>query len=253
MREVGKPAAIEIKSASRRRAGRISSSTDSRIWGFTARMTICACRAASSFLSVTTMPSSDASAAHFGGLGCEAIRFSFAPHPEARMPRRSAVPMFPAPITAILLATIFSPLLYAKRRITFPLRGAKIAVARCTRFCRCKRVPRPLQAVCRIACTWAGTCRDRPSEALLRTDHTQRVRSLQVSFWSQVSGLRSSATSSIDAPPSACYTCIAEDVMLALRLPPKIEKRLEALARKTGAHKSHHAELALVGVLVGPE
>ncbi|MGH9368791.1 MAG: TraY domain-containing protein, partial [Thermoanaerobaculia bacterium] len=37
--------------------------------------------------------------------------------------------------------------------------------------------------------------------------------------------------------------------MLALRLPPKVEKRLEALARKTGRTKSHYAKLAIVEFL----
>ena len=34
--------------------------------------------------------------------------------------------------------------------------------------------------------------------------------------------------------------------MLALRLPPEIEKRLEALARKTGRSKSYYARRAIV-------
>ena len=34
--------------------------------------------------------------------------------------------------------------------------------------------------------------------------------------------------------------------MLALRLPPKIEKRLEALARKTGRTKSFYAREAIL-------
>ena len=34
-------------------------------------------------------------------------------------------------------------------------------------------------------------------------------------------------------------------IMLALRLPPAIEKRLERLARKTGRTKSHYAKLAI--------
>src|SRR4249919_2865700 len=67
---------------------------------------ISASRAALSLRSVTVMPSSAASAIPFERLGCEAIRFFFEPHPDARIPLRSAVPMFPAPITAIFLATI---------------------------------------------------------------------------------------------------------------------------------------------------
>lgn len=41
--------------------------------------------------------------------------------------------------------------------------------------------------------------------------------------------------------------------MLALRLPPKIEKQLEALARKTGRTKSHYAKLAIVEFLEDQE
>jgi RHH-type rel operon transcriptional repressor/antitoxin RelB len=37
--------------------------------------------------------------------------------------------------------------------------------------------------------------------------------------------------------------------MLVLRLPPKIEKRLQALARKTGRTKSHYAKLAIADFL----
>lgn len=37
--------------------------------------------------------------------------------------------------------------------------------------------------------------------------------------------------------------------MLVLRLPPKIEKRLEALARKTGRTKSHYAKRAIADFL----
>jgi len=37
--------------------------------------------------------------------------------------------------------------------------------------------------------------------------------------------------------------------MLALRLPPKVEKRLEALARKTGRTKSYYAKLAIADFL----
>jgi RHH-type rel operon transcriptional repressor/antitoxin RelB len=44
-----------------------------------------------------------------------------------------------------------------------------------------------------------------------------------------------------------CYTCIARDTpMLALRLPDDIEKRLEALARKTGRTKSFYAREAIL-------
>jgi RHH-type transcriptional regulator, rel operon repressor / antitoxin RelB len=38
-------------------------------------------------------------------------------------------------------------------------------------------------------------------------------------------------------------------MMLALRLPPKLEKRLEVLARKTGRTKSHYAKLAIAEFL----
>ncbi len=41
--------------------------------------------------------------------------------------------------------------------------------------------------------------------------------------------------------------------MLALRLPPNVEKRLEALARKTGRTKSHYAKLAIVEFLKDQE
>ena len=41
--------------------------------------------------------------------------------------------------------------------------------------------------------------------------------------------------------------------MLALRLPPKVEKRLEALARKTGRTKSHYAKLAITDFLEDQE
>jgi len=41
--------------------------------------------------------------------------------------------------------------------------------------------------------------------------------------------------------------------MLALRLPPRVEKRLEALARKTGRTKSHYAKLAIVEFLEDQE
>jgi RHH-type transcriptional regulator, rel operon repressor / antitoxin RelB len=44
-----------------------------------------------------------------------------------------------------------------------------------------------------------------------------------------------------------CYTCIARDFeVLALRLPDDIEKRLEALARKTGRTKSFYAREAIL-------
>src|ERR1700720_4486186 len=83
-------------------------------------MTICACRAAATLFSVTAMPSADASVARLAGLGCDATRFAFAPHPEARMPRRSAVPMFPAPIPAIFLtiSALSPPIMTGSRRLT---------------------------------------------------------------------------------------------------------------------------------------
>ena len=37
--------------------------------------------------------------------------------------------------------------------------------------------------------------------------------------------------------------------MLALRLPPEIEKRLEALAKKTGRSKSFYAREAIIDLL----
>jgi len=43
------------------------------------------------------------------------------------------------------------------------------------------------------------------------------------------------------------YTCIAkEDAMLALRLPKDIERRLEALAQRTGRSKSFYAREAIL-------
>jgi len=59
--------------------------------------------------------------------------------------------------------------------------------------------------------------------------------------------------SHLTAEIGSCYTCIAEGLMLALRLPPKVEKRLEALARKTGRTKSHYAKLAIVEFLEDQE
>jgi RHH-type transcriptional regulator, rel operon repressor / antitoxin RelB len=44
-----------------------------------------------------------------------------------------------------------------------------------------------------------------------------------------------------------CYTCIAEEsAMLALRLPPEIEKRLDNLAKMTGRTKSYYARQAIL-------
>jgi RHH-type transcriptional regulator, rel operon repressor / antitoxin RelB len=46
-----------------------------------------------------------------------------------------------------------------------------------------------------------------------------------------------------------CYTCIAIVgglCMLALRLPPEIEERLGALARKTGRSESYYAREAIL-------
>src|SRR5882757_6486706 len=45
-----------------------------------------------------------------------------------------------------------------------------------------------------------------------------------------------------------CYTCIAtrRSIMLALRLPPDIEKRLANLAKKTGRTKSFYAREAIL-------
>jgi RHH-type transcriptional regulator, rel operon repressor / antitoxin RelB len=44
----------------------------------------------------------------------------------------------------------------------------------------------------------------------------------------------------------SCYTCIA---MLAIRLTPGIEKRLERLAKKTGRTKTHYAREAILAYL----
>jgi RHH-type transcriptional regulator, rel operon repressor / antitoxin RelB len=49
-----------------------------------------------------------------------------------------------------------------------------------------------------------------------------------------------------------CYTCIADQnvrnsaAVLALRLPPEIEKRLDVLAKKTGRTKSFYAREAIL-------
>jgi RHH-type rel operon transcriptional repressor/antitoxin RelB len=46
-----------------------------------------------------------------------------------------------------------------------------------------------------------------------------------------------------------CYTCIAtpqEDMMLAIRLPPEIETRLEKLAAATGRTKTFYAREAIL-------
>jgi RHH-type rel operon transcriptional repressor/antitoxin RelB len=44
----------------------------------------------------------------------------------------------------------------------------------------------------------------------------------------------------------SCYTCIAGGKnMLAIRLPPEIEKRLEDLAKKTGRTKTFYARAAI--------
>ena len=47
---------------------------------------------------------------------------------------------------------------------------------------------------------------------------------------------------------SSCYTCIARqiDPMLAIRLDPKTEKRLDRLARKTGRTKTYYAREAIL-------
>jgi RHH-type transcriptional regulator, rel operon repressor / antitoxin RelB len=42
------------------------------------------------------------------------------------------------------------------------------------------------------------------------------------------------------------YSNAVETVMLALRLPPEIEKRLDSLARKTGRSKSFYAREAIL-------
>jgi len=47
---------------------------------------------------------------------------------------------------------------------------------------------------------------------------------------------------------TSCYTCIAMYIlnMLALRLKPDIEKRLDRLAKKTGRTKSYYAREAIL-------
>ena len=191
MREVGKPAAIEIRSASRPRAGRISPSTDSRIWGFTARMTICACRAASSFFSLTSMPSSEDSASPFARLGCEAIRFSFVPTPNRGCRAGAPSPCSP-PRSQRFSWLPFSPLSPApppRSTDHIPSSVRQITVARCTRSGRGRRVPRPLRAACRTAGTrrggvgighlgpcFAPIIHNRKNEGRIQRRLTERVR-----------------------------------------------------------------------------
>ena len=43
--------------------------------------------------------------------------------------------------------------------------------------------------------------------------------------------------------------CTLEPAMLALRLPPEIEKRLDELARKTGRTKSYYARKAIIEMI----
>jgi RHH-type rel operon transcriptional repressor/antitoxin RelB len=43
--------------------------------------------------------------------------------------------------------------------------------------------------------------------------------------------------------------CTLEPPMLALRLPPELEKRLDELARKTGRTKSYYARKAIIEML----
>ena len=48
---------------------------------------------------------------------------------------------------------------------------------------------------------------------------------------------------------SLCCRFIAEDfAMLALRLPPEVEKRLDSLAKLTGRTKSYYARQAILEV-----
>jgi RHH-type rel operon transcriptional repressor/antitoxin RelB len=50
----------------------------------------------------------------------------------------------------------------------------------------------------------------------------------------------------LDAPEDYCYTCIAGGRnMLAIRLSPEIEKRLEDLAKKTGRTKTFYVREAI--------
>ena len=42
------------------------------------------------------------------------------------------------------------------------------------------------------------------------------------------------------------YSTLEYSVMLALRLPPEIEERLDALAKKTGRSKSYYAREAIL-------
>ncbi|MGO9683370.1 MAG: TraY domain-containing protein [Beijerinckiaceae bacterium] len=54
----------------------------------------------------------------------------------------------------------------------------------------------------------------------------------------------------LDLPYQMLYMyCTLEPPMLALRLPPELEKRLDELARKTGRTKSYYARKAIVEML----
>ena len=47
-------------------------------------------------------------------------------------------------------------------------------------------------------------------------------------------------------PRTVCYTSIATETPHAPRLPPEIEAKLDALARKTGRSKSYYAREAIL-------
>jgi RHH-type transcriptional regulator, rel operon repressor / antitoxin RelB len=79
----------------------------------------------------------------------------------------------------------------------------------------------------------------------------------QVLQWTQFCALMTERAAIADVlfagPRSACETGALlymysnrEMIMLALRLPPEIEKRLDALAKKTGRSKSFYAREAIL-------
>src|SRR5215469_13294487 len=61
-------------------------------------------------------------------------------------------------------------------------------------------------------------------------------------------GSESPGRSSFYVGFSLCYTCIVKRrlIMLAIRLPPAIEKRLAALAKRTGRSKTYYAREAIL-------
>ena len=54
----------------------------------------------------TRIPSSRPRAEAFAAFGCDAVSLPRRPHPEPRIPRIRAFPMFPAPSTAIRFFSI---------------------------------------------------------------------------------------------------------------------------------------------------